>query len=135
MECRAGACTRGSPATRRVAWQTSPIARTDPRPAPHQIAPAIEAQICELRRIHPDWVPAPSPITSSGWESSRSRRVLIRTHLLEPRRRRKRKTDYRRFERSKAMELWQADIMGGAFLASGQELKLITGVDDHSASA
>ncbi len=30
------------------------------------------------------------------------------------------------------MALWQMDIIGGAFLASGREAKVITGVDDHS---
>jgi transposase InsO family protein len=53
-------------------------------------------------------------------------------NLIEPRRRRKRKADFRRFERSKPMELWQADIMGGVVLASGRVLKVITGLDDHS---
>jgi transposase len=28
-----------------------------PKSCPHQIATAIEAQICQLRRIHPDWGP------------------------------------------------------------------------------
>jgi transposase InsO family protein len=109
-----------------------------PTSCPHQTEPAIEVQICELRRIHPDWGPRTivHHLERRGVNPSPSRatvyRVLIRNHLIEPRRRRKRKTDYRRFERSKPMELWQADIMGSVFLASGQELKLITGVDDHS---
>jgi len=30
------------------------------------------------------------------------------------------------------MQLWQLDIMGSVFLASGRELKLVSGVDDHS---
>ena len=109
-----------------------------PTSCPHQIAPAIEAQICELRRIHPDWGPRTlvHHLERMGIEPVPARatvyRVLIRNHLIEPRRRRKRKADFRRFERSKPMELWQADIMGGVFLASGQELKVITGLDDHS---
>lgn len=30
------------------------------------------------------------------------------------------------------MELWQLDIMGSVFLADGTELKLVSGLDDHS---
>ncbi|YCK40244.1 integrase core domain-containing protein [Actinomadura sp. ATCC 39365] len=30
------------------------------------------------------------------------------------------------------MELWQLDIMGGVMLVDGRELKLISGIDDHS---
>jgi hypothetical protein len=31
-----------------------------------------------------------------------------------------------------AMELWQMDITGGVFLVDGSELKVVTGIDDHS---
>ena len=30
------------------------------------------------------------------------------------------------------MELWQLDIVGSCFLTDGRELKVVTGVDDHS---
>ena len=30
------------------------------------------------------------------------------------------------------MELWQMDVMGGVKLADGRELKIVTGLDDHS---
>lgn len=30
------------------------------------------------------------------------------------------------------MALWQLDIVGGVFLADGREVKIVTGVDDHS---
>jgi hypothetical protein len=30
------------------------------------------------------------------------------------------------------MQLWQLDVMGGVWLASTQELKVVTGIDDHS---
>jgi hypothetical protein len=30
------------------------------------------------------------------------------------------------------MELWQMDVMGGVFLVDGSELKVVTGIDDHS---
>ena len=30
------------------------------------------------------------------------------------------------------MQLWQLDVTGSVFLADGTELKLISGIDDHS---
>jgi hypothetical protein len=30
------------------------------------------------------------------------------------------------------MQLWQLDIVGGILLADGSELKLVSGLDDHS---
>jgi hypothetical protein len=30
------------------------------------------------------------------------------------------------------MELWQMDVIGGVFLVDGTELKVVTGIDDHS---
>jgi transposase InsO family protein len=59
-------------------------------------------------------------------------RALVRNNLIEPKRRRRRKLDHKRWERKKPMELWQLDIMGQVFLTDGTELKVITGVDDHS---
>ena len=32
------------------------------------------------------------------------------------------------------MELWQLDVVGGVLLADGAEVKVLTGVDDHSGS-
>src|SRR5215470_20264700 len=48
------------------------------------------------------------------------------------RKRRRRRADYRRWERGRAMELWQMDVMGGVHLAGGLEVKVVTGLDDHS---
>ena len=59
-------------------------------------------------------------------------RALVRNGLIEPRARRHRKTDWRRWERDQPMQLWQMDIMGGIWLTDGRELKAVTGVDDHS---
>lgn len=39
--------------------------------------------------------------------------------------------DYKRWERSRAMELWQTDIVGRFHLADGTELSVVTGIDDH----
>jgi hypothetical protein len=30
------------------------------------------------------------------------------------------------------MELWQMDVMGRVLLAAGAEVKVVTGIDDHS---
>src|SRR5829696_7527465 len=59
-------------------------------------------------------------------------RLLVRRALIEAKPRRRRRQDYRRWERPGPMQLWQLDVMGGVFLASGAECKLVTGVDDHS---
>jgi Integrase core domain len=56
----------------------------------------------------------------------------VRNGLIEPKARRRRKADYRRWERSRPMELWQMDVMGGVWLTDGRELKAVTGIDDHS---
>ena len=53
-------------------------------------------------------------------------RTLVRNGLVEPKSRRRRRKDYRRWERAAAMELWQLDVTASAFLTD------VTGVDDHS---
>jgi transposase InsO family protein len=59
-------------------------------------------------------------------------RCLRRHGLIELRRRRKRREEFRRFERDRPMQLWQMDVMGGVRLEDGTEAKILTGVDDHS---
>ncbi len=109
-----------------------------PASCPHQTQPELEALICELRREHPGWGPrrlehqlakagvSPVPSRSSIY------RCLKRHGLVELRRRRKRRDEYRRWERERPMQLWQMDVMGGVLLEDGTELKILTGVDDHS---
>jgi transposase InsO family protein len=109
-----------------------------PQSCPHQMAPEVEARILELRRAHPGWGPRtiahrlgregiePLPGRSSIY------RCLVRHGLITPQARRKRRSDYKRWERSRAMELWQMDVVGGVRLADGTEAKIVTGVDDHS---
>ena len=109
-----------------------------PEHCPHQMPPAIEARVLWIRRAHPAW--GPSRIR---WELEREGReplpgrsgiyrALVRHGLVEARKRKRRREDYRRWERSRAMELWQMDVMGRVFLADGQEVKVVTGIDDHS---
>ena len=37
-----------------------------------------------------------------------------------------------RWERPVPMQLWQLDVTASAFLADGTEVKVVTGIDDHS---
>jgi transposase InsO family protein len=116
------------------------LADRSPRPGscPHQMPAAVEARIVGLRREHPGWGPSrirweleragvvPLPGRSSVY------RALVRHGLVAARKRRRRREDYRRWERGRAMELWQMDVMGRVFLAGGEEVKVVTGIDDHS---
>lgn len=104
------------------------LADSSCRPAscPHQMAPEVEARIVELRTEHPAWGPrtlghylareevSPLPSRSSIY------RCLLRHHLIEPQKRRRKREDYRRWERLRPMELWQMDVMGGVRLACGR---------------
>lgn len=109
-----------------------------PESCPHQMAPVVEARIVGMRRAHPGWGPrtirthlsregvTPLPGRSSIY------RALVRHRLLEPTPRKRARSDYKRWERSRSMELWQMDIVGRLFLDDGTEVKVVTGVDDHS---
>jgi transposase InsO family protein len=108
-----------------------------PDRCPHQIAPEIEARIVALRRTHPGWGPRTiGARLRRELEAPPSRssiyRCLVRHRLIEHKPRRRRPQDYKRWERSRPMELWQMDVMGKIWLADGTELKAITGIDDHS---
>jgi len=77
-----------------------------------------------------------SRLAGAGVDSLPSRsgvyRCLVRHGLIEVAKRRRRREDYKRWERSRAMELWQMDLVGRFFLADGTELHALTGIDDHS---
>ncbi len=107
-----------------------------PDRCPHQMTPEVEARVVEMRRTHPGW--GPRTILNKlrrELESPPSRsaiyRCLIRHRLIQPKARRRRRDDYKRWERSRSMELWQIDVMGAA-LADGTGVALVTGIDDHS---
>jgi transposase-like protein len=59
-------------------------------------------------------------------------RCLVRHGLITPQARKRKRSDYKRWERSRAMELWQMDIVGGVQIVDGSEAKIVSGVDDHS---
>jgi transposase len=109
-----------------------------PLSCPHQMAPRTEARVVGLRREHPGW----GPRTIRTWLGREGidpvpgrtsiERCLVRHGLVTPEARKRRRSDYRRWERSRAMELWQMDIVGGVHLADGSEAKIVSGIDDHS---
>jgi transposase InsO family protein len=109
-----------------------------PLSCPHQMPPEVEARIVELRRSNPGWGPrtilfrleaervVPLPGRSSIY------RCLVRHGLIEPDARRRKKADYKRWERSRSMELWQMDVVGGVRLVNGWKASIVSGIDDHS---
>jgi transposase InsO family protein len=103
---------------------------------PWRIPAGAEELVCELRRGHPKWGPRRLvfEVGRRGLQVTRSSvyRTLVRNGLIEPKSRRRGRKDYRRWERGTAMELWQLDVTASAFLASGTEVKIVTGIDDHS---
>jgi len=103
---------------------------------PWRTAAEVEELVCELRRGHPKWGPRRLVFEMGrrGRRVTRSSvyRALVRNGLVEPKSRRRRRKDYRRWERGTAMELWQLDVTASAFLTNAAEVKIVTGVDDHS---
>lgn len=112
---------------------------------PHRASAELEARVCELRRTHPKWGalrilhelmrgPAPpQPLPSR----STVNRVLVRHGLVVGRARRRPRSDYVRWQRPAAMQLWQIDIVYGPRLVDPvtgelREGRIVTGVDDHS---
>jgi transposase InsO family protein len=109
-----------------------------PHGCPHQMSPAAEAKIVEIRRAHPAWGAdrIGYQLTREGIGPVPGRtsiyRALVRNGLVVPGQRRRRRRDYRRWERARPMELWQLDVVGGFHLADGTELKAVSGIDDSS---
>jgi transposase InsO family protein len=104
---------------------------------PWQIPAELESAICELRRAHRKWGPKRLvfEMDRRGHGTvtrSTVYRVLVRNGLIEPKSRKRRRQDYKRWERPVAMQLWQLDVTASAFLADGREVKIVTGIDDHS---
>ena len=112
-----------------------------PQTCGHQIAPELEALICELRRTHPPWGPRriehqlarqgvdPLPSCSSIY------RCLRRHNLIELRRRKGRRDEFRRGDREGLMQLWQVDVLTGVMHDDGSDLKIVTGSTTTAASA
>jgi transposase InsO family protein len=112
---------------------------------PHRASAEVEAVVCELRRAHPKWgalrilhelMRAPAPMEPLPSRSTVNR-ILVRHGLVIPRARRRKRSDYVRWQRPAAMQLWQLDIVYGPRLidtTTGElrEARIVTGVDDHS---
>jgi transposase InsO family protein len=108
-----------------------------PTAHPWRVSAEIEAVICDLRAAHRSWGPRRLVFELErrghpGVSRSTVYRVLVRHRMIEPVSRRRRRDQYRRWERPAAMELWQMDVTASLFLADGRECKVITGIDDHS---
>jgi transposase InsO family protein len=108
-----------------------------PHGCPHQLAVAVEARLLEVRDVHPTWgadriryqlerdgvvVPSRSAVY----------RALVRNGRIDPTKRKRRRADYRRWQRGRPMELWQMDVVGAIHLADRVEVKCVTGIDDNS---
>ena len=109
-----------------------------PHSCSHQMSSATEARIVDLRRAHPVWgadriryqLQRDKMVPVSGRTSIY--RALVRHGLVAAEQRRRRRADYRRWERGRPMELWQLDVVGGFHLCDGVELKAVSGIDDNS---
>jgi transposase InsO family protein len=109
-----------------------------PAQSPHQMPPAVEAMVLEMRRSHPYW-----GARRIAFELVRKRverapsesavyRCLVRAAVIDPVSRQRRRENWKRWERGAPMELWQLDVVHGFLLADGTSAKALTGVDDHS---
>ena len=115
------------------------------RACPHRASAELEARVCELRRAHPRWGALRilhelmrGPVVAQPLPSrSTVNRILVRHGLVAGRPRRRRASDYVRWQRPAAMQLWQIDIVYGPRLVDTgtgelREARIVTGVDDHS---
>ena len=108
-----------------------------PKSCPHRTPARAELRVIELRRVHPRWGPRrlAYELACKGTDAVPSRssiyRILVRSGLVDPRARRRKRSEYRRWERARPMELWQLDVME-ARVENGAAVKILTGVDDHS---
>jgi len=108
-----------------------------PRHVPHQLDGEREAAIIRLRLAHPYWGPVTiaHQMTREGLSPPSLmtiHRVLARKGLIVASAQRKKLPTYKRWERSRPMELWQMDVVGGVLTEAGVEAKILTGIDDHS---
>ena len=109
-----------------------------PVSCPHQMPAELEAAVLEMRRAHPFWGPH-RLLVELGRKGARVLpsesaiyRCLVRAGVIDPQPRRRRREDWKRWERGRPNELWQMDVVGGFLLADGTTAKALTGVDDHS---
>src|SRR5216683_3577275 len=108
-----------------------------PAQSPHQMPPAVEAMVLEMRRTHSYWgarriaFELRKRVERAPSESA-VYRCLVRAAVIDPLSRQRRRETWKRWERGAPMELWQLDLVHGFVLADGTSAKALTGVDDHS---
>ena len=111
----------GSSVSRTTSWRSSPLT-TSTTPA------VVEARVVAMRKAHPGWRPRTigNHLERGGGVPGASRsaiyRALLRHNLVDQKARRKRRRDYTRWERARAMELRPMDILGGVRLTDGSGL-------------
>ena len=123
---------------RAAAWRPWPTRARSPRAVrtrwPRSSRPGWSS--CAERTRGGDHAPSAPSSPKTGFTPVPGRssiyRTLVRHHLLEPTQRKRSRSDYKRWERCRSMELWQMDVVGRFHLADGTEVKVVTGVDDHS---
>ena len=116
-----------------------------PASCPHETPEAVRVRVAELRRQHPRWGAKrirmellKTPVDGETIPATATiNRILIGLGLVQPRKRKRPKDSYKRWERPGPMQLWQFDIVGGVWLVDPvtgvvREAKVVTGVDDHS---
>jgi transposase InsO family protein len=107
-----------------------------PLTSPQQMSAAVEAAVLEARRKHPSWGPRRIAVelsrTGVAVTESAVYRCLRRAGVVEPDGRRRRRREWKRWERGRPNELWQMDTVGGFLLGDGTSAKALTGIDDHS---
>jgi transposase InsO family protein len=109
-----------------------------PLTSPQQMSAVVEVAVLEARRKHPGWGPRRIAVqlsrSGAGLVVTESSvyRCLRRAGLVEPDGRRRRRREWKRWERGRPNELWQMDTVGGFLLKDGTQAKALTGIDDHS---
>src|SRR6478609_3358512 len=107
-----------------------------PHACPHQMDPAVEVAVLEVRRRHPGWGPRRivHELARQGLSCTESGvyRALRRAGVIDPAGRLRRQREWKRWERARPNELWQLDLVGGILLRDGTTAKCLTGIDDHS---
>ena len=95
-----------------------------PHASPQQAVGAVEVRVAEMRRQHPRWGAKrirmellKRPVEDLVVPSTRTvNRILVRHGLVIPRKRKRPRESYLRWERPGPMQLWQIDIVGGVML-------------------
>ena len=115
-----------------------------PQSCSHATPETVRVKVAELRRQHPRWGAKrirmellKAPVDGETVPATATiNRILIALGLVQPRKRKRPKDSYKRWERPGPMQLWQFDIVGGVWLVDPvtgvmREAKVVTGVDDH----